>query len=118
MLRRDLEEFSSSVVAGAAIVSRAQRRIRLADVAVDAPAHVERRCLIDLLHRLDLAVTRLTSNAGIYVPHVRKVHVLRKLVDAYPGHGLFLIPESGQLLNLRLVFVGGSPDDGVAAHAS
>src|SRR5712671_4622325 len=69
------------VVARAAVVSRTERRVRLADVAVDAPAHVERRCLVNLLHVLDLAVARLARHAGIHVAHVRKMNVLRKLVD-------------------------------------
>src|SRR6202022_2660261 len=44
------------VVTRAAVVSRAEGRIRLSDVTVDAPAHVERRRLINLFLVLDLAV--------------------------------------------------------------
>src|SRR5206468_9347664 len=69
-----------SVVTRGAVVPRAERRIRLADVTVDAPSHVERRCLVDLLHVLDLAMTRLAGDTGVDVPHVRKVDVLGELV--------------------------------------
>src|ERR1700687_3152985 len=101
------------VVTRAAVVSRAEGRVRLSDVTVDAPTHVERRRLIDLLHILDLAVTRLARHAGVHVPHVRKVHVLRQLVDADPRHRLLLVPVGGELLDFR--FPCG--DDGVATHA-
>src|SRR6267154_5105893 len=90
------------VVARAAVVSRTERRVRLTDVAVDAPAHVERRCLVNLLHVLDLAVARLARHAGIDVAHVRKMNVLRKLVDADPRHRLLLIPVRGELFDFRL----------------
>src|SRR6266480_809729 len=106
------------VVTRAAVVSRPERRIRLADVAVDAPSHVEGRRLVDLLHRLDLPVAGLTRHASVDVSHVRKVNVLGQLVDSYPRHRLLLVPESGELLDLRLVAFGGSSDDGVTAHAS
>src|ERR1700676_2370288 len=56
------------VVTRAAVVSRAEGRVRLSDVTVDAPAHVERRRLGNLLHVLDLAVTRLTRHARVRVP--------------------------------------------------
>src|SRR4051812_8665579 len=106
-----------SVVTRAAIVSGAQRRIGLSDVTVDAPAHVERRGLVNLLHVLDLAVTRLAGDAGVHVSHVRKVNVLGKLVDPNPRHRLLLVPEAGELGDLGLVLIRRSRDDGVAAHA-
>src|SRR6266550_530537 len=106
-----------SVVTCAAIVSRTERRVRLADVAVDAPSHVERRRLVDLLHILDLAMTRLAGDTGVDVSHVREVNVLRKLVDADPGNRLFLVPVRSQLLDLRLVVIRRSLHDGVASHA-
>src|SRR4051794_38175147 len=68
-----------SVVTRAAVVSGAEGRIRLSDVTVDAPTHVERGSLVDLFHVLDLTVTRLARHARIHVAHVRKVNVLRKL---------------------------------------
>src|ERR1700682_890882 len=101
------------VVTRAAVVSRAEGRVRLSDVTVDAPAHVERRRLINLFHVLDLAVTRLTRHAGVHMPHVRKVHVLRQFVDADPRHRLLLFPIRGQLLDFRF----SGCDDGVATHA-
>src|SRR5437868_3822270 len=106
-----------SVVTCAAIVSRAERRVRLADVAVDAPSHVERRRLVDLLHILDLAMTRLAGDTGVDVSHVREVNVLRKLVDADPGNRLFLVPVRSQLLDLRLVVIRRPLHHGVASHA-
>src|SRR6266481_438783 len=101
------------VVTRAAVVSRFEGRIRLSDVTVDAPPHVERRRLIDLLHVLDLAVARLTRYSGVHVAHMRKVNVLRELVDAHPWHRLFLIPVAGELLNFRLARCHYS----MAAHA-
>src|ERR1700694_5074032 len=80
------------VVARAAVVSRAEGRVRLSDVTVDAPAHVERRRLVNLFHVLDLAVTRLTRHTRVHVPHVREVDVLRQLVDAHPRHRLLVAP--------------------------
>src|ERR1700680_3059876 len=106
------------VVTRTAVVSRLEGWIRLSDVTVDAPTHVERRRLVDLFHVLDLAVACLTSHARVHVAHVREVNVLRKLVDADPRHGLFLVPETRELLNFRLVPFRGSGHDGVAAHAS
>src|SRR5882762_7031862 len=87
------------VVTRAAVVSRFEGRIRLSDVTVDAPPHVERRRLIDLLHVLDLAVARLARHARVHVPHVREVNVLGELVDSDPRHRLFLVPLVSELLN-------------------
>src|SRR4029077_12548356 len=101
------------VVTRAAVVSRFEGRIRLSDVTVDTPPHVERRRLIDLFHVLDLAVARLTSHACVNVPHVREVNVLRELVDAHPWHRLFLVPVASELLNFR----SSRCHYGMAAHA-
>src|SRR6267143_733221 len=100
------------VVTRAAVVPRAEGWIRLSDVTVDAPAHVERRRLINLLHVLDLAVARLARHARVHVPHVREVNVLGELVDADPRHRLFLIPVGSELLN----FWFPRRHNGVAAH--
>src|SRR5437868_2288828 len=56
------------------------------DVTAHAPTHVERRELIDPVHFLDLAVTRLARNTGIDVSRVREVDVLGKFVNADPGN--------------------------------
>src|ERR1700741_2653644 len=106
-----------SIVTCAAIVSRGERWLRLADVAVDAPSHVERRRLVDLLHVLNLAVTRLAGDTGVDVSHVREVNVFGKLVDADRWNRLFLVPVGSQLLDLRLVVIRRSLHDGVASHA-
>src|SRR3954465_13668973 len=45
-------------------------------VAAHAPAHVEARELVDARHVLDLAVARLTGDAGVDVARVREVDVL------------------------------------------
>src|SRR3977135_4017317 len=76
------------VVTRAAVVSRFEGRIRLSDVTVDAPPHVERGRLIDLLHVLDLAVTRLTRNARVHMPHVWEGNEFRQLVDSDPRYRL------------------------------
>src|ERR1044072_3878636 len=106
-----------SIVTDGAIVPRAERWIRLADVTVDAPAHVQRIGLVDLFHRLNLAVASLTSDAGVHVAHVGEVHVLRKLVDSNPGHRLVLAGERSELLDFCFVLVGGSLHYSVATHA-
>ena len=82
-------------------------------MTVDAPAHVERVCLRDLLHVLDVAVTCLTRYSGVDVAHVGKVHVLRELVDSDPRYRLLPGPEAGELLYLGL----GRSDNGMASHA-
>src|SRR5580765_7610840 len=105
------------VVTRCAVVPGAEWRVRLSDVTVDAPAHVERGCLVDLLHVLNLPVTGLAGDARVDVTHVREVNVLGKLVDADPRHRLFLVPERGELLDFRLVAVGSSGNHGVASHA-
>jgi len=49
---------------------------------------------------------------------VREVHVLRQLMDANPGYGLLLVPESREFLDLGLVVVRGSLHHEMAAHTS
>src|ERR1041385_6552229 len=105
-------------------------------VTAHAPAHVERRELIDAFHVLDLPMARLTRDAGVDVTRVREVHVLGELVHAVPRNRNRLRPRAGEygflisvlveLVELgavvRLVAVQGvggtiGPDRGVAAHA-
>src|SRR2546423_9557197 len=100
-----------------AVIARAERWIRLTDVAVHTPTHVERVSLVGLFHRLDLSVTSLARDAGVDVPHMREVYVLRQLVDADPRHRLFLVGETDELLDLSFVVVGRTLHDSVAAHA-
>src|SRR5579872_7348113 len=57
------------------------------EVTAHAPAHVERRVLVDAIHLLYLPVTRLAGDAGVDVTHVREVHVLGQLVNADPRDG-------------------------------
>src|SRR5687767_971744 len=96
-----------------AVVARPERRIGLSDVAVHAPAHVERGGLIHGFHVLHIAVAGLAADAGVDVPHVREVDVLGKLVNANPRNGLLLVPVGSELLDLRL----SRGDDGVTPHA-
>src|SRR3569833_2452265 len=65
---------------GGAGGARSLDRAVAVHMAVDAPAHVQRRLLIDALHVLDLAVTRLARDARVDVAHVRELHVDRHLV--------------------------------------
>src|SRR5690349_3957959 len=61
-----------SIVTDRAIVPCAERWIRLTNVTVDAPAHVQCVRLVNLFHRLDLPMTSLTCHAGVDVAHMRK----------------------------------------------
>ena len=62
-------------------------------------------------------MARLAADASIDVTHVREVNVLRKLVDANPGHGLFLVGEGSELLDLGLVVGGRSLHHRMTTHA-
>src|SRR5687767_13861334 len=46
------------------------------DVTLHAPAHVQRRVLVDAIHFLHFAVARLAGDAGAHVAHMREPHVL------------------------------------------
>src|SRR5512140_2001674 len=95
-LRFSFSIYCSSVVACRTVVARLERRVGSADVAVDAPTHVQRVLLVDLLHVLDLPVTRLARNACIHVSHVGEVHVFRELMNAHPRNWLLLVVVSGE----------------------
>src|SRR5688572_5350925 len=103
-----------SVVAHAAVVADLSLH-----VTVDAPPHVERLLLVHGKHVLHLAVTRLTGDAGIDVPHVREVHVVGHLVDAHPRNRLILRRELLELRDFRSFGAIGAPraDDRVTPHA-
>src|SRR5438094_5619462 len=124
----------SSVVARDAVERsvRVARGVVLA-VAVDAPAHAQRRrCGTEAGHveqiirerrtgacrhgghRLHGAVARLARHAELHVRLVRKVRELRQLVDARPGDRLAPGAIFRELLDVRLV--GG--DDLVTAEAA
>src|SRR5687768_11606913 len=68
-------------VAGGAL---ALNRIVPLHVTLHAPSHVERGVLVDTIHFLDLAVTRLAGDAGVDVAHVGKADVLGQLVNSDP----------------------------------
>src|SRR5204863_5456817 len=92
-------------------------RVVAVDVTLHTPAHVQRRVLIDAIHRLDRTMTCLARDTGIDVAEVREAHVLRHFVDAYPRHRLAAwLPELvvvRELLDLGTV----AAHDEVAAHA-
>src|SRR5687768_13459111 len=102
------DSWGASVVAGRAVVARP-----VLDVTVDAPAHVERGVLVDLIHVLHRSVAALAGDAGVDVAHVRELDVVRHLVDALPGDRLPLVPVGGELLDLGELGAG----DRMAAHA-
>src|SRR5690349_1206571 len=80
------------------------------DVAAHAPAHVEARELVDAIHVLDLAVTRLAGHTRVHVARVWEVDVFRDFVNTHPRNGLGVRTHAGahasgisiliQLLNL------------------
>ena len=55
-------------------------------VAVEAPAHAERRHLGDRFHLVDAAVAGDAADAGRHVRVVGEIGVVGKLVDANPAH--------------------------------
>lgn len=72
-------------------------------VAVQTPAHAQRSLLPYFAHGLDRTVALLTLEARLDVTHVRKVYVVRKVIDADPGYGPLLLPIGRQLLHPRPV---------------
>src|SRR5687767_12027391 len=84
-------------------------------VAVHTPTHVQRRVLVDAIHLLHFAVTRLAGDADVHVPHVREADVLGNLMDANPRHRLSMTAAVvlHQLLDFRLP----RGNDEMAAHA-
>ena len=55
-------------------------------VAVEAPAHTERRHLRDRFHLVDAAVAGDTADSCRHVRAVREIRVVGQLVDANPAH--------------------------------
>ena len=73
-------------------------------VATDTPAH--RKGLVDLLdhcHFLDLSMAGRTVDFGSDVPQVRKMDVVRDLVDPNPGNRLLPLPVAPNVLDLSLL---------------
>src|SRR3990172_9282264 len=82
-------------------------------VTVQAPAHLQRSKLVDLVHRLHRPVALLAAHAGAHVALMREVNEVRHAVDSNPGNGLALLPVGRQLAHLRLPYA----HQGVTAHA-
>src|SRR3989304_2336170 len=61
-------------------------------VTVQAPAHLQRSKLVDLVHRLHRPVALLAAHAGAHVALMREGNEVRHAVDSNPGNWLGLPP--------------------------
>src|SRR6266567_5151727 len=94
----------SSLVAGHALCEAGAlgRPLRLLPlVALEAPAHAERRHLAHDLHLLHLAVALPAGHAGAHVALVREEDVVGYAVNADPLDGLVLVQLPEERLELR-----------------
>jgi hypothetical protein len=74
------------------------------NVTSHAPAHG--KSLIDLLddrELLDLAMASRTVDVSRDMPHMRKMNMVRDLIDPHPRDRLLVIPEVSHLLDLGLL---------------
>ena len=85
----------------------------LSAMALDAPAHRERRVLIDPIHSLHRPVTGLAGDAFSDVALVREVDVIGKLVHANPLNGFAFDISLADFLNPRTIRL----HDAMAVHA-
>ena len=88
------------------------------NVATDAPPH--RKGLVDLLdhgHLLHIPMAGRAVDLGGNMPHVRKMDVVRNLVDPNPRNGLLIRPIIPDLLDFRLLPFVRATDDLVATEA-
>src|SRR5438105_11776637 len=69
-----------------ALLARPQEALRI-PVAVQAPAHGERRPLLHLRHLVDAAVAGDATHALLHVDRVVEVDEVRQLVDLVPDDG-------------------------------
>src|SRR5215470_13137603 len=105
---------SRSVMADQAVHRRRPRGIvEVLAVAAHAPAHLERRILVDDLHLLDRTVALLTGEARLHVTFVVELHVVGQAIDLDPGDLLAALEVTRELLDLGPV----RHRDLVAAHA-
>src|SRR3989442_1176795 len=88
-------------------------------VAVDAPAHLERRDLVHLRHGAHVAVARATALGAqdLDMALVREAHEARERVHARPHGRLLVDPCLSHLFNLRLIGLRGTADYLVTAEA-
>ena len=83
-------------------------------MAVNAPAHLQRRDPGSYLHPGHIPVALMTGQAGLQMPLMREIDKVRKVVHLDPGDRLFPLPITGQFFYLR-----GLPfDDEVTADTS
>src|SRR5882762_1728636 len=88
-------------------------------VAGHAPPHSQRRDLVDLWHRLHIAMARAARlrAEGLDVALVRETHEARQRVNARPLRGFSLTPRVAHLLDLGLMRRRRAGDQLVAAEA-
>lgn len=72
-------------------------------MAVDTPAHAQIGMLINLLHRLDLAMASLAIHAVLDVRRVVELNVIRQHVHTHPLQRLALVESIAHFLNVRAV---------------
>jgi hypothetical protein len=65
------------------LIERPQHRFRIA-MAIDAPSHIQRRCLEDQRHLIDGSVARGTAYAFRHVDAVIEIHVVGQPMHAHP----------------------------------
>ncbi len=70
-------------------------------VAIDTPRHFHCRYTGNAVHRLYRAVAFLAREPRLDMPLMRKVYIVRKIVNLDPWNGLTIFPISGELQNLR-----------------
>lgn len=70
-------------------------------VAIDAPRHFHRRYTGNTIHRLYGTVTFLARETCLDVPLMRKVNIVRKIVNFNPRYRFTIFPISGQFQDLR-----------------
>ncbi len=86
-------------------------------MTIDTPRHPHRCNPGDTVHRLDRTVAFLTREGRVRVdvPLMRKVNIVRKIVNFYPRYWFTIFPVGGQLQYLRTVSDTGYR--GVTSHA-
>ena len=70
-------------------------------VAIDAPRHFHRRYTGNTIHRLYGTVTFLARETCLDVPLMRKVNIVRKIVNFNPRYRFTIFQISGQFQHLR-----------------
>src|SRR5260370_15846490 len=87
--------------------------VRMGAMAVDAPAHRERRHLLDAIHRLDRTVASPAVDPREHVLAVVEVNEVGKVVHLHPSDGPVHLNGFFQLLDLDRLFF----DERMTIHA-